>query len=119
MKEKRFYIEFKIWNYGTVDIDYEFKVIQETNDYRHKNNISTALSESQLRSTFMSFNEESCREFFESHDSAIECAMICPEGIDIDSYLSRKFGYYELLGTIEITQDNFDSINNFMKAGKN
>lgn len=117
---KRFYVEFKTWAEGKITIPWPYVIFQETDDYRHRHDLSLHVHQKTLQSVFMSFNNEIIDKFFEKHVNAVIIGSIIPaESSDLLMPLLKKaYGYCEILGQCEINSSNEQKIMSVMADAK-
>jgi hypothetical protein len=113
----KIYVEYKQW-FMTSPTNIQNTVwLESTNDYRNKENLSTKISQSVIKNSFLSFNEEICEKFLKDH----VCASIWGSIIDIKNIddvkqvLTEIVGYNEIEGMCEVTPVNEMMIYNIIK----
>ena len=116
-----YYIEFKTWAEGSVDMPWPMVWFEEVDDYRHRDNPHTSIDQRALRSIFSGFDEKIVRKFLEDHVPALilGCTMELSNPGEMITELTRIFGYCEVLGACEINDATRDRVNAVMKNAGN
>jgi len=112
-----YYLEFKTWAEGSVDMPWPMVRFEETDDYRNRLTIETAVDQRKLRSIFLSFDERLIRKFLEDHVPALVlgCTMDLQHPGEIMPELNRIFGYCEVLGICEVNENTKERVSEIMK----
>jgi hypothetical protein len=112
-----YYLEFKTWAEGSIDMPWPMVRFEEVDDYRNRLTLGTPVDQRKLRSTFMSFDEKLIRKFLEDHVPALilGCTMELPNPGEIIIELDRIFGYCEVLGICEVNEQTRDRVAEIMK----
>lgn len=104
----KYYLEFKTWREGKVTIPGQYKIFGETNDYRSRKDLSTAVPHYVIQSVFLSFNEKAVDTFLNENVAACEMAVIV-EAADQDyaiQLVNQCLGPIALDGIILISEQN-------------
>jgi hypothetical protein len=118
---KSYYVEFKTWAEGTVNIPWECAKYEEIADYRLRADTSVSASASKVRTLFSSMDELACNKFLRDYVAALAVGVILElddSSIAIDE-IKTVFGYCELLGICEITNENRSHILETMTHARN
>jgi len=112
----RYYIEFKIWAEGYVDIPWHWAKFEELPDYRLRTDFMVAASPTKVKSIFLGMNDNVCTKFLKDYVPALVMGVILdlPDATDAASTLKTVFGYSEILGICEITDANRNNIQEVM-----
>lgn len=113
----KYYIEFKTWAEGDVNMPWPMVWFEEVNDYRHKNDLKKRIDPIRIRSVFSSFDDKAVGRFMQEHVPALilGCTMDLEHPGEILDELSRIFGYCEVLGVCEVNDRTRERINEMMK----
>lgn len=112
MTVKHYYIEYKVWAEGQVDVPWPFVVFGETNDYRYRYNLSRIVTHNELRSCFISMNSSRIDKFLENNVNAVILgSVISATSIDeVKGKIDLVFGFCEIIGIQLITKENFSKV---------
>ena len=112
----KFYIEFKTWAEGYVDIPWPWAKFEEIADYRLISDLKVKASSEKVRSIFVSMNENLCNKFLRDYVAALVVGVTITAS-DLPSALDEirsVFGLIELLGSCEVTDSNRSHIEEVM-----
>lgn len=111
-----YYLEFKTWMEGSVELPGKFRTIGEINDWRNKSNPTTPINPNYVQNIFGSLNEQTIEKFITDYIPALIIGLI----IDIDDpnqivpKLEQLLGPIELLGIVAVTAENYNNIDKIM-----
>ena len=116
----KFYVEFKTWFEGTVDVPWPYVIFEETDDYRARHDLSIHCDKKIIKSAFLSFDDSSVKAFFNKYVNAVIVGSVLEtDNSDlILTMLKQHYGYCELLGFCEIDKSNEERINLIMADAK-
>ena len=64
----KYYIEFKTWREGQVEMPGTYRVLGELNEYRSRANLNNTIDENIVRNTFYSFSDDAVRKFLRDNE---------------------------------------------------
>jgi hypothetical protein len=117
---KTFYVEFKTWAEGKIEVPWSYVIFEETNDYRNRQDLSIHVNKKTIASVFGSLDETVLKNFFDKNINAFILGSVI-SAANSDSVLQnlkKYFGYCEILGICEISDMNRDRINKIMADAK-
>lgn len=106
---KKYYVEFKTWAEGKIEVPWPYVQYEETSDYRKRDNLEVVANSEKA---FLTFDPVACATFLKENVSAVILGAIIEEShtASIESQISNVFGYIEILGICEITSNNINDI---------
>lgn len=113
---KKYYIEFKTWREGTVEMPGQYKILGELNEYRSRANLNKIISTYDIQNTFLSLNEKKVETFLKENVAACIIGILM-DAVDEDfaiSLLNECLGPIIVDGIIEVNDSNIDSIKRIM-----
>ncbi len=116
----QYYIEFKTWAEGPIEVPWPFVWFEEQLDYRRRDRPETPISSKVVRDAFISMSEETCRKFLSEHVPAMIIGAVIEARDEslASSEVFKIFGYVEIEGCIEINASTIDGIAKIMdKSG--
>lgn len=105
---KSYYVEFKTWAEGYVDIPWPWAKYEEIADYRLRADWKVAASPGKIRGLFTSMDEASCNRFLRNYVAALVMGVM----LDLEDQtiaadvIKSVFGSCEIVGICEITDEN-------------
>lgn len=114
----KFYVEFKTWAEGRIEIPWPYVWFEEVNDYRDRNDLSKPIPIRKIEAAFSSMSEDAAEKFLMQHVPAVILgALIDTSGSHLlAGEIKRVFGYVEILGWQEVVEGNREQIEMIMKS---
>jgi hypothetical protein len=113
---KKYYIEFKTWREGIVEMPGNYKILGELNEYRSRVNLNKIISTYEVQNTFLSLNEKKVDVFLKENVAACIIGILM-DAVDEDSafsLLNDCLGPIIIDGIVEVNDSNIDSIKKIM-----
>lgn len=113
---KTFYVEFKTWAEGKIEVPWLYVIFEETNDYRSRQDLSIHVNKKTIESVFSSLDETVVKNFFDKNINAFILGSVISanDTNTILPNLKKYYGHCEILGICEINDSNRARINKIM-----
>jgi len=109
-------MEIRTWFEGEVTLPWRYRKIKETNEYRNRTDITKVVDQNIIKSTFLSFDEKHISRFLLNHVPAIILGLVIETDDPklIPKQIEDYFGPTEIIGILEIDDNNRDEIEKIM-----
>lgn len=114
------YVEFQTWAEGPINTPWPFVVLGAVDQYRPRGDTSVKIPASRVQSIFMGFDAGVIAEFLQEHVNGIEIGAVIdvPKLDDVDQAIKSIFGHCEILGRLEVNDQNRPTIARIMQHAK-
>lgn len=118
--KKQYYCEFKTWAEGTVDCPWDLAKFEELPEYRLRSDLSILASANKVKGIFLSLDSNACTKFLKDYVAALVLGVV----LDIDdlseikNLLTNVFGYCEIIGIMQVTEENKAEIDKVMSGAR-
>lgn len=112
----KYYVEFKCWNEGEIDDPWPIVFFEETNEYRKRNDLTVVVPAGAVRKAFMDQNADTAMKFLMENVSTVILGAVIPGSSKFEALgeLRQVFGVIEVIGVLEINDDNQSMISRIM-----
>jgi hypothetical protein len=104
----KYYLEFKTWREGMVDMPGKHMILAETNDYRSRADLNKTIPKALVKDVFFSFNAARIEKFLNENVCACVVAVVLEQDDEQDAIdlIEKSLGPIELEGIMKIDETN-------------
>ena len=104
----KYYIQFKTWREGYVEMPGKHRVLGELNEYRKRSDLTKNTPASQTESVFLSFNETAVAKFLDENVPACVVGLVVENSSEAETIdlVDKNLGPIELIGIALIDSTN-------------